>query len=49
MVEWIIVNGNEDLFFANLSSKKVQLIRHYLDDFFGGHKDQTTAIQKMEC
>ena len=46
-VEWIMVNGNEDTFFATFDAEKPQLTLHYLENFFGGHKNKTVAIQQF--
>ena len=39
-IEWIIVNRNRNDAFKN----GYQIIRHYLDDFFGVHQDYQTAV-----
>ena len=45
-VEWICVNKNKDLAFLN----KVQMLRHYIDDFFGccpQYKDAITLYNAL--
>ena len=39
-IEYIIVNNN----WRSMYKNGIQLLRHYLDDFFGVHKDYLTAL-----
>ena len=42
-IEYIIVNNNKNIAFINA----IQLIRHYMDDFFGVHSDKNKAITQF--
>jgi hypothetical protein len=44
-IEYIIVNNNKNVCFASYANELVQLIRHYMDDFFGVHKNLDIAWQ----
>lgn len=44
-IEWIIASHDPSIFFMGL----LQLIRHYLDDFFGGHPSRTVAQRQFNC
>ena len=43
-IEWAIIHRDEKLFYASA----VQLIRHYLDDFFGGHTQRSVAQKQFQ-
>lgn len=47
-IQFIIINKNKNIFLHKLTKKQVlQLINHYLDDFFGVHKSFKTAQQQL--
>ena len=50
-VEYIIVNNNREIAFAkdHESNKQIQLLRHYLDDFFGAHQDKQHATRMFNA
>ena len=41
--KWIVLNSNRQIFFTAFNKKTIQLLRHYLDDFFGGHNNKIVA------
>ena len=42
-VEYIIVKNNFNLYHILVENVYLRTLRHYLDDFFGGHKDKNKA------
>ena len=46
-VEWVLVNSNREDFFAMVNGTKIQLARHYLDDFIGGHASLEVAYRQF--
>ena len=44
-IEWMTICSDFQLF---MSDQGVQLIRHYLDDFFGGSPDKAMALRQFE-
>ena len=47
-IEYIIVKNHRRLFTARWRGNTIQLMRHYLDDFFGGHQSKRKAKQQFE-
>ena len=48
VVEWIVVRaGGSDFTGFTLEGKPIQLMRHYLDDFMGGHKKKKIAFAQF--
>ena len=46
-VLYIIRTKNSTIFYCTTTS--IYLIHHYLDDFFGGHKDPLVALQQLKA
>ena len=46
-VEYVIVKNNYNLFHITVDHVDVRSLRHYLDDFFGGHCDESSAIDQF--
>ena len=46
-VEWVLIHSNEEDFFVVVNGTKVQLVRHYLDDFIGGHSSLEVAFRQF--
>ena len=46
-IQWIVLNSNRQIFFTAFNKKTIQLLRHYLDDFFGGHNNKIVAYQQF--
>jgi hypothetical protein len=44
-IEYIIVNNNKQLCFAPYNNLLIQLLRHYMDDYFGAGKTYEHALQ----
>ena len=46
-IERIVVSNGDSTLWHGRDS--IQLIRHYLDDFFGGHRDLNCANEQFDC
>lgn len=45
-VEWLVVSNDPDSCTIEVDGARLQLVRHYLDDFVGGHWDQDKAYKQ---
>ena len=48
-VEWVVINSDRKSFYGDASQGFIQLMRHYLDDFVGGHKDKKVASAQFKA
>ena len=46
-IEYIVVKNHRRLFVADWDGNPIQLMRHYLDDFFGGHWSRRKARRQF--
>ena len=48
-IEWATVFHNRALFITQQSNEEHQMMRHYLDDFFGGAATEAVALQQFKA
>ena len=46
-IEWVVLHHNNDIFYTKSSDKVIQLMKHYLDDFVGGHNNLKIAYRQF--
>ena len=46
-IEWVVVHTNRKDAVLPVNGEVIQLIRHYLDDFIGGHPDMQAALRQF--